>query len=225
MLDVEVLVSPLLELRVVLLVVVVADLLIGAVEVLHVLFLHVHRGDVCPAPKPPQAALGFEVAVVKVHRRAVWVFGVHHRAKPTGEEPDLVSSLELSNRPVLILLELVVGSQQSFGRHSAVHHSQVAARLLPNLPAGHDAGKPAATVRPTPNVFLELSFAIHFFYRIADMKLRFAKHLLHLGAHFRVSPKLCLRRAREEALPTFGAGRCFLWSRNCCPSMCSWSAC
>mmetsp|Transcript_6785 Transcript_6785/g.20085 ORF Transcript_6785/g.20085 Transcript_6785/m.20085 type:complete len:293 (-) Transcript_6785:478-1356(-) len=92
-LDDEVLVRPLFELGVVFRIVLVAHLLVGAVEVLHVLLVEVGGGDVRAAAEPPDAAVRLEVAVVEVHGGGEGVARVHHGAKAAGEEGHAVALL------------------------------------------------------------------------------------------------------------------------------------
>ena len=77
----------------------VTDLLVGAVEVLHVVQVKVRRGDVGAASEPPDASLGLEVTVVEVHRGCKGVLGVHHRTQAARKERNPLAGL-IAGTPV-----------------------------------------------------------------------------------------------------------------------------
>mmetsp|Transcript_8067 Transcript_8067/g.35663 ORF Transcript_8067/g.35663 Transcript_8067/m.35663 type:complete len:258 (+) Transcript_8067:186-959(+) len=118
-LDDEVVVGPLLEAGVEGLVVLVAHVLEGAVEVRGVVVENVGRGEVGAAAEPPRAgrALGslgrirLEVAVVEVHRGRHGVLWVHDGGDARGEERD----------HLLAGATLAGGGAVGLGGHLAVH--------------------------------------------------------------------------------------------------------
>ena len=91
MVDDEVPVGPGLELGVEFGIVAIAHLLVGAVEVFHVVEVEVGGGDVGSSAEPPYASVGLEVSVVEVHGGAVGVAGVHDAGESAGEEGDALS--------------------------------------------------------------------------------------------------------------------------------------
>mmetsp|Transcript_4442 Transcript_4442/g.17489 ORF Transcript_4442/g.17489 Transcript_4442/m.17489 type:complete len:270 (-) Transcript_4442:7-816(-) len=178
-LDEEVVVRPLLELGVVLRVVLVADLLVGAVEVLHVLLVEVGRRDVRAAAEPPDASVGLEVAIVEVHGGGEGVSRVHHGAQAAREEWNALSRLH-ALRPVHAALR---GSGQGLLRHRAVHDAEVAPGLLEDFALAQHSADAAAAVLPHPGVLLERRLSVHLRNGLADIVLRLATQLLEALAH------------------------------------------
>lgn len=93
--DVEVLIAPLLEARIVIPVMFVASILDASVEMDRVFVVQVTGGQIGAAAEPPGVAFpvfvhGLEVAVVEVHRGRVGVLGVQHQAQAGGEELEAV---------------------------------------------------------------------------------------------------------------------------------------
>mmetsp|Transcript_23806 Transcript_23806/g.37216 ORF Transcript_23806/g.37216 Transcript_23806/m.37216 type:complete len:433 (-) Transcript_23806:73-1371(-) len=185
-LDGEVIVSPLLELRVELGVVLVTDLLVGSMEVLHVLLIQIGRGDVGSTTEPPNTTISLEVSVVEVHGGAVRVPGMHDRAETACEEGNLVTRLVSSSPISLAVLQAVIGGLESLDRHGAVNHRKVAASLLPNLATGEHPGDSSTAVLSGPGILLELALAIALLDGLADVVLGLAAHLLELGPHLSV---------------------------------------
>mmetsp|Transcript_19535 Transcript_19535/g.57892 ORF Transcript_19535/g.57892 Transcript_19535/m.57892 type:complete len:438 (+) Transcript_19535:431-1744(+) len=203
--DEEVVVRPLLELVVVLGVVLVADLLVGPVEVLHVVDVEVRRRDVGAAAKPPLARdavpfLGLEEAVVEVHRGRERVLGVHHRRDAGGEEGHAAGH-------VLALERVGVANSGTVGlwRHGAVHDRHVDTRLLPHIAVGEHARDATAAVGTRPRVLAELG-SINLLDRGADVVLRVADDLFKLGldAVVRVDSR-AQQRVRNRGHVVFGA--------------------
>lgn len=111
----------------------VAHLLIGPVEVLHVLLIDVRRGDVRPAPEPPDPSLGLEISVVEVHGGGVGVLRMHDRGEPACEEGHLLAGL-VALAPVLAgKLATVVGGREGLLGHRAVDNREIATGLLKDL--------------------------------------------------------------------------------------------
>mmetsp|Transcript_9963 Transcript_9963/g.24797 ORF Transcript_9963/g.24797 Transcript_9963/m.24797 type:complete len:223 (-) Transcript_9963:731-1399(-) len=77
--DKEITVRPLFELRIPSGIVLVANILVGPMEVFHVVLVQVRRCNVSTTAEPPQAEICLEVAVIEMHRWAHWILGVHHR--------------------------------------------------------------------------------------------------------------------------------------------------
>mmetsp|Transcript_5424 Transcript_5424/g.14928 ORF Transcript_5424/g.14928 Transcript_5424/m.14928 type:complete len:222 (-) Transcript_5424:112-777(-) len=181
MLDQKVLVGPLLELGVELLVVLVAHLLVGAVEVLHVLLEEVGGGDVSAATEPPNTAVRLEVAIVEVHGRGHGVARVHHRGEPAREEGHALA--------LLVALGTVDAALRSrrerLLRHAAIHDGERAAGLLKDVAPREHAADATAAALARPCVLAELG-AVDLLDCSADLVLRIAAHLLELGAHLRV---------------------------------------
>mmetsp|Transcript_10579 Transcript_10579/g.31943 ORF Transcript_10579/g.31943 Transcript_10579/m.31943 type:complete len:398 (+) Transcript_10579:91-1284(+) len=177
--DVEVLIGPLLELLVVLRVVLVAHVLVGTVEVLHVVLVKVRRGDVRAAAEPPDAAIGLEVAVVEMHRRRKGVARVHHGAQAAGEERHALARLHALGTVHAAL----GGGGEGLLRHGAVHHGQVAAGLLKDLALAKHAGDATAAALAHPRVLGELGLAVNFLNGLADAVLRLTAELLKALAH------------------------------------------
>lgn len=149
---VEVLVAPPLEPRVVGLVVLVAGLLQGAVEVHGVLVEQVARGQVAAAAEPPGlrgavGAHGLEVAVVEVHGGRHGVARVQDQAQAQGVEVQLL----LGGDGAVVRPHLVDGA---LGQRP-VHDADVHPGLLEHVALLQHARQPPAAVRPRPRVVLE----------------------------------------------------------------------
>ena len=102
MLDQKVVVGPLLELGVVLGVVLVADVLVGPVEMRHIFFKKIRRRDVRASPEPPDAAVGLKVPIVEVHRRRHRVPRVHDARQSTSKEGDPLPGLHALGPDLLL---------------------------------------------------------------------------------------------------------------------------
>ena len=153
---VEVLIAPLLEARVVLLVMGVAHLLQRLVELDGVLVKEVAGRQVAAAAEPPRArgAVGvgrLEVSVVEVDRRGHGVLGVDDQTETGGEELEAVGDV------VVLGQVLVVGAHLDDGGlgQSAVDDAHTNTGLLKHLAVLEDAGDAASTFLALPLVHPE----------------------------------------------------------------------
>lgn len=151
--DVEVLVAPLLEARVVASVVLVACLFDCAVEVYSIFVEQIGWCKVRAAAKPPGVAIalcvhGFEVAVVEVHSWCVGVLRVQDATETCGEK---FETFDVWIQGFVIHAHLLDG----WPREGAVDGAYIDACFLKDGAILEDARYPSTTIRPRPGIRAE----------------------------------------------------------------------
>mmetsp|Transcript_4238 Transcript_4238/g.6414 ORF Transcript_4238/g.6414 Transcript_4238/m.6414 type:complete len:403 (+) Transcript_4238:411-1619(+) len=178
-LDEEVIVGPGLEAGVVAWVVLVADVLVGAVEVLHVLLKEVGRSDVRSTAEPPGALIRLEVAVVEVHGGGHGIAGVHDGGETDGEEGHALTRLQ-----VLDAHGATLGSStDGIRREVSIDDGETAACLLEHCAVLKNARVAAATVRAFPDILSEFRLSVELLDLFCDGELGLAADLFHFAAH------------------------------------------
>lgn len=178
--DEEVIIAPLLELCMVGRVMPVADLLIGAVEMLHVLLIEIRGGNVGTSSKPPLARqaiplLCLKVSIVEVHCGGMRIARMHNGGDAGGEKghtADVVLALKS--------LRVASGSAVCLRGHGAINHRHVHTGLLPDVPVLHHSGDSTASVLSCPGILSELG-AINVLYGLANGVLGITDDLLKFG--------------------------------------------
>mmetsp|Transcript_18985 Transcript_18985/g.52947 ORF Transcript_18985/g.52947 Transcript_18985/m.52947 type:complete len:251 (-) Transcript_18985:203-955(-) len=179
----EITIGPFLEFLVVSGVVLVADLLVSSVEVLHIVLVHVTRGDIGTSAEPPNTSISLEVSVVEVHGRAVRVFGVHHTTQTTGEERNTFAG----SHTLGTIDTTFGGSLESLLRHASVDNTEVDSGLFKDISARQDTGHTATSVGTSPGILLEFSISVNFLDGTSDFDLGLAAHFFEFGSHREVS--------------------------------------
>mmetsp|Transcript_9197 Transcript_9197/g.19303 ORF Transcript_9197/g.19303 Transcript_9197/m.19303 type:complete len:211 (+) Transcript_9197:604-1236(+) len=164
-LDDEVTVGPRFEFFVVFRIVLVADFLVGSVEVLHVVFVDVTGGDIGTSTEPPDTSVGFEVSVVEVHGWAMRVFGVHDTAQSACEERNALTG----GHSLGAVDSTFCGSLKGFLRHASVNDTEVDSGLFENLSSGHDTRHTATSVGSGPGILTEFGITVDFFDGLRDL--------------------------------------------------------
>mmetsp|Transcript_40939 Transcript_40939/g.96077 ORF Transcript_40939/g.96077 Transcript_40939/m.96077 type:complete len:371 (-) Transcript_40939:411-1523(-) len=183
MFDLEIPVRPSLELWVKFFIMVVADLLQGSMEMIHVVLVHIGRGDVRSAAEPPNSPVGFKIPIVEVHRGTHRILRMHDRRQPAGEERN-----SLPGRHALGPIHSPLGGRlQGLLRHGSIHDRQVDASLLEYGSVFEDAAHTAATVSADPGVLLEGGLAVYFGDGLRDFDLGLAAEFFELSAHWVVT--------------------------------------
>mmetsp|Transcript_24633 Transcript_24633/g.68163 ORF Transcript_24633/g.68163 Transcript_24633/m.68163 type:complete len:236 (+) Transcript_24633:707-1414(+) len=152
-------------------------------EMLHVLFIDVGRGDIRASSKPPDTAISFEVAVIKVHSGAEGVLWVHDTGQTTGKERDTFSrchALGTIDTPL-------GGSLECFLRHATIHNRQIDSGLFKDFASCQNPRHASPTIFTRPAVFLEFGFAINFLNGFGNADLRVTNHFFEFGSHRKVS--------------------------------------
>mmetsp|Transcript_7746 Transcript_7746/g.11352 ORF Transcript_7746/g.11352 Transcript_7746/m.11352 type:complete len:220 (+) Transcript_7746:425-1084(+) len=179
----EVSVGPSLELRVVIGVVFVADLLVGSMEMLHVLLIDVGGSDISSSPEPPYSAISLEVTVIEMHGGSERVLRVHNTAQSTSEEGNALAgchSLGTINSTFGGGLECLWG-------HRSVNNTKINSSLFENFSSREDAGHSSTSSGTNPSIFLECSLPVDLLDGLGDGNLGLTAHLLELRTHGKVT--------------------------------------
>lgn len=177
--DDEVSIGPRFELGVELRIMTVAHLLIGSVKVLHIIQVEVGGGNISTATEPPNATIGFKVAIVEMHSGTEWIARMHDTGKSTSEE-----WYPLARSHTLGPIHPPLGSRlQRLLGHGSVDHRKVDTGLLPNGSILEDAGHAPAAVGAGPAIFLEGGLSVGFCDGVRDGDLGLVEHLFEAGPH------------------------------------------
>mmetsp|Transcript_31047 Transcript_31047/g.51290 ORF Transcript_31047/g.51290 Transcript_31047/m.51290 type:complete len:329 (+) Transcript_31047:171-1157(+) len=177
--DQEIAVGPSLELLVVRRIVVVADFLVGTMEVLHVILIDVARSDIRSSTEPPDTTVRLKITVVKVHGRTEWVLWVHDRRKTAREKGHTFAWFHALGT----INASLGGSLQGFLWHGPVDHRKVDTGLFKDIAARHYARHSSSAVGAGPAVLLEFGGAVNILNCRGNVELSGAQHFLHFGAH------------------------------------------
>mmetsp|Transcript_63031 Transcript_63031/g.133041 ORF Transcript_63031/g.133041 Transcript_63031/m.133041 type:complete len:205 (+) Transcript_63031:1048-1662(+) len=178
--DQEVVVGPLLHLGVPCGIELVADLLVSAVEVPHVILIEIGRCNIGTTAEPPDPEICLKVPIVEMHGGAVRVSWMHHRGKTACVEWDLLAWFQLCTDAIH---SSVVGSLQGLHRHLAINHTEVATSFFEDIPSSHHPRDPTTRL-PTwacVDFFRELRPPVNLLDGRAD-------GLLGVGNYFLESP-------------------------------------
>lgn len=184
--DVEVLITPSLELGVISCVVSITGILNGLVEMLGIFGEKIGRGQVGATAEPPVLITvdgilrvgSLEVSVVQVHRRRHGVVWVENQRETGGKE---------SQRVYVRTNEgLVIGAHLLNSRtwKLAVYHGDINTGFLEDISILQNAGDATATIGTRPGIRLEL-LAIYPAQLLNNLLLILLDELFHSQAHGR----------------------------------------
>ena len=183
MIDDKVSIGPGFEFGVEFGIVTIAYLLVGSVEMFHIVQVEVGGGDVGSAAEPPDSSVGFKVSIVEMHGGTVGVAGMHDAGETAGEEGDT-----FARSHALGAIDSSFGGRlQCLLGHGSVNNREVDTGLFPDFSIFENAGHASSAVGAGPAIFLEGGSAVDAFDIGGDGFLCFAEHLFEACSHGVVS--------------------------------------